>query len=95
MRAKCMYYACMSVAIQIRDVPTDVRDALAGAASRKGQSMQAFLLDVLEREAGFSRNMEILDALEPLRRPIPPELSPETIIREGRDRGFEFERAGY
>lgn len=93
MRAKCMYYACMSVAIQIRDVPTDVRDALAGAASRKGQSMQAFLLDVLEREAGFSRNMEILDQLYGLRIHLPEDaLPPEAIIREGRDGGFEIDR---
>ena len=54
-----MYSACM-VALQIRDVPDDVRDALAERARANGQSLQAFLLDVVRREAGFARNQALL-----------------------------------
>lgn len=50
----------MSVALTIRDVPDDVRDALAEEARSRGQSLQAFLLGVLRRQADFSRNARIL-----------------------------------
>ncbi|MYK40658.1 MAG: hypothetical protein F4049_10615 [Gemmatimonadetes bacterium] len=41
----------MPVQITIRDVPEEVRDALAVRAARQRQSMQAFLRDELERIA--------------------------------------------
>lgn len=44
------------VAIQVRDVPDDVRDALAAAADARGQSLQVFLSEVLAREARLARN---------------------------------------
>lgn len=48
------------VALQIRDVPDDVRDVLAAHARAQGQSLQAFLLDLVRREAGFARNQALL-----------------------------------
>lgn len=54
----------MSVALQIRDVPEDVRDALASVAHQRGQSLQSFLLALVEREAGFARNLALLSRLE-------------------------------
>ncbi len=48
------------VALQIRDVPDDVRDVLAARANAQGQSLQAFLLDLVRREAGFERNRGLL-----------------------------------
>ena len=39
----------MPVQITIRDIPEEVRDALAVRAARQHQSMQAFLRDELER----------------------------------------------
>jgi plasmid stability protein len=54
-----MKYACM-VAIQIRDVPEDVRDALAERAASRGQSLQAFLMDLVASEARRGRNAELL-----------------------------------
>lgn len=48
------------VALQIRDVPDDVRDALARNAARRGQSLQAYLLEVVTRDARFARNVELL-----------------------------------
>ncbi|WP_211319621.1 FitA-like ribbon-helix-helix domain-containing protein [Quadrisphaera granulorum] len=44
------------VALQIRDVPDDVRDELARRAEAAGQSLQAFLLTLVTAEAQRSRN---------------------------------------
>jgi plasmid stability protein len=82
----------MTVAIQIRDVPEEVRDALAEAAAARGQSMQAYLLEVIAEEARLARIAGSFEALAPHRFAIPPELDAATIIREGRDGGFEIDR---
>lgn len=50
----------MSVVLTIRDVPDEVRDLLSQDAREQGQSLQAFLLSVLRRQADFSRNRRIL-----------------------------------
>lgn len=52
------------VALQIRDVPEEVRDTLAARARENGQSLQAFLLDIVVREASFSRNLDLLKEIE-------------------------------
>lgn len=44
------------VAVQIRDVPDEVRDVLAREAEQRGKSLQSFLLEILEREARSVRN---------------------------------------
>jgi plasmid stability protein len=51
------------VAIQIRGVPDEVRDALSRRAHAQGQSLQAFLYDVVVREASFANNIAVLDSL--------------------------------
>lgn len=56
-----MHDECM-VAIQIRDVPDDVREQLTQRARAKGQSLQAFLREVVLRGASFTRNVAALDA---------------------------------
>jgi len=53
----------MSV-LTIRDVPEDVKDALAQDARSHGQSLQAFLLSVLTRQAQFARNRQLLTEIE-------------------------------
>jgi plasmid stability protein len=55
-----MHNACM-VAIQIRDVPEDVRDALVIQAKARGQSLQAYLLELVETQARRLRNTAVLD----------------------------------
>lgn len=57
------------VALQIRDVPGPVRDRLAAAAEAHGQSLQAFLLGVLKREAAGEETRRLLQhwADKPLR----------------------------
>lgn len=50
--------------VTIRDVPDEVRDALAREARERGQSLQSYLLNVLNRQAAFSRNRRLLDGIE-------------------------------
>lgn len=49
------------VALQIRDVPADVRDTLAERARRRGQSLQAYLLALVTDEADRSNNATLLE----------------------------------
>ncbi|WP_326549749.1 FitA-like ribbon-helix-helix domain-containing protein [Micromonospora sp. NBC_01813] len=53
----------MPVVLTIRDVPEEVRDLLAQQARERGQSLQAYLLAVLNRQADFCRNRQLLDEL--------------------------------
>lgn len=41
-------------------MPEDVKNALARDARERGQSLQAFVLSVLTRQAEFSRNRQLL-----------------------------------
>jgi len=54
-----MYHACM-VALQIRDVPEEVRDTLAAQARARGQSLQRYLLMLVTEEARRARNASVL-----------------------------------
>ncbi|WP_283133527.1 hypothetical protein [Rhizohabitans arisaemae] len=49
------------VALQIRDVPEDVRDALADTAKVRGMSLQGLLLELVTTEARRARNLAALD----------------------------------
>jgi hypothetical protein len=53
----------MTVTVTIRDVPEDVRDVLTRDARQRGQSLQAFLLGLLARQARFSGNRQLLAAV--------------------------------
>jgi plasmid stability protein len=50
--------------LTIRDVPDGVKEALGRDARESGQSLQAFLLGVLKRQAAFSRNRQLLSEIE-------------------------------
>ncbi|HWH97738.1 MAG TPA: hypothetical protein VNS80_05175 [Pseudolysinimonas sp.] len=85
------------VAIQIRDVPDAVRDALAGEAERRGVSLQSFLADVLEREAASARNLAWLRSVAERQRPQASSSPTRDDIRDGwleRDRRIA-EAVGY
>lgn len=47
--------------MQIRDVPEEVRDALAAQAKARGQSLQSYLLELVEIQARRLRNTAVLD----------------------------------
>jgi len=48
------------VALQIRDVPDEVRDVLVAQARRRGQSLQAYLLDLVRQQAQRANNAILL-----------------------------------
>jgi antitoxin FitA len=48
------------VALQIRDVPDEVRDRLASVAALHGQSLQAYLLELVKADARRNRNKELI-----------------------------------
>lgn len=50
-------------AIQIRDVPDEVRDVLAERARQTGQSLSAYLRGVVVREAKFAENARLIDEI--------------------------------
>ena len=83
----------MTVAMQIRDVPEDVRDVIAQRAAQQGQSVQAYLLALVVHEAKVLRNGRAFERTAKRRVTIPTALKPETIIREGRDDGFDVDRS--
>jgi antitoxin FitA len=51
------------VALQIRDVPDELRDRLSELAIERGQSLQAYLFDVISDEARRADNLAVLDRL--------------------------------
>ncbi len=48
------------VALQIRDVPEDIRQTLAAQAASRGQSLQSYLLALVVNEARRSANLALL-----------------------------------
>lgn len=49
------------VALQIRDVPDDIRQTLADRAADRGQSLQSYLLSLITDEARRSTNLALLE----------------------------------
>ena len=49
------------VALQIREVPEELRARLSELARQRGQSLQAYLFDVLRDEARRQDNLAVLD----------------------------------
>jgi plasmid stability protein len=49
------------VPLQIRDVPDEVRNTLSERARAHGQSLQVFLLSLVEEDARRSNNLILLD----------------------------------
>jgi antitoxin FitA len=80
-----MYTDGMTVAIQIKDVPDEVRDVLAKRAAERGQSTQQYLRGLLEREYRRERNKRLFEDLEIKRGTSMPIDEMVDFIRSGRD----------
>ncbi len=52
------------VALQIREVPDDIRQTLADRAAARGQSLQSFLLSLVTAEARRSTNLALLERFD-------------------------------
>ena len=74
-----MYVGCMPVAIQIKDVPEEVRDAIAARAAARGQTTQVYLRALLEREFRAERNKDLLESLTKHRT---LDLSAQEVVRD-------------
>lgn len=66
------------VALQIRDVDEQVRDKLAAAAKRRGQSLQSYLHDVINDEARRLDNVAVIERFA--RRGHGASVSPQDVI---------------
>ena len=62
-----MYGARVTIVLQIEDVREEVRDAIAARAAARGQSMQVYLRELLEREFRAERNKSLFESLAPHR----------------------------
>lgn len=56
-----MYPAFMAALLQIRNVPDDVRRALKARAAARGESLNTYLLDLVERDVARPTVKEVLD----------------------------------
>lgn len=50
--------------LTVRDVPEDVKQALAADARSRGQSLQSYLVTLLRRQADFVWNSAVLTEVE-------------------------------
>lgn len=76
----------MSVSLYIRDMPEDLRDRVKQRAAANRQSINSYLLDLIEREMQLPTLDDWLDGLDDL--PKIPDIGAEEIvaaIREIRD----------
>ena len=58
---KLGYYACMSSPLQVRDVPDEARRVLKARAASRGQSLNAYMLEVIDREVARPSVAEVLE----------------------------------
>jgi plasmid stability protein len=77
----------MAVALQIKDVREEVRDAIAARAAARGQSMQVYLREILEREYRAERNSRLFDQLVAHRTLALDDQEIVEYIRAGREDG--------
>ena len=55
------YYECMTSLLQIRDVPEETRRALKARAAACGKSLNAYLLELINREVARPTVGEVLE----------------------------------
>lgn len=68
----------MSVSLYIRDMPEELRDRIKQRAAANRQSINSFLLDLIEREMQLPTVDEWLDGLDDL--PTIPNVTAEEIV---------------
>lgn len=55
------YYACMASPLQVRDVPDVARRVLKARAASHGQSLNAYMLELINREVARPSVAEVLE----------------------------------
>lgn len=56
-----MYYVFMSSLLQVRDVPDEARRALKARAAARGESLNAYMLELIARETQRPTVGEVLE----------------------------------
>jgi len=82
----------MTLALQIKDVREEVRDAIASRAAARGQSMQTYLRELLEREFRAERNKHLFESMAPHRSLSMDVGAVVQLIRAGREGDDEGDR---
>lgn len=83
---QCLQNACMN--ITIRNVPQEVRDALAKNAARQGKSMQEYLRSELVKLSRKMSSTEWVKAVEEMTAKYETNITDEDILN-ARDSGRE------
>jgi hypothetical protein len=73
----------MSVSLYIRDMPEELRDRVKQRAVANRQSINSYLLDLIEREMQLPTLDEWLDGLDDL--PKAPDVTTDEIVRAIRE----------
>jgi antitoxin FitA len=81
----CNYNGCMSVSLTIRDLPEATRDMLRQRAEASRQSLNSYIVDLLEREAGLPTMREWADMVESRARLTGSSDAAVEAVRELRD----------
>ena len=71
----------MTVQITVRDVPERVRDGLKARAASRGQSMQRFLLDELEKISQLPSKEEVIRRIQERLKASGTNVPAEIILR--------------
>lgn len=81
----CNYNGYMSVSLTIRELPEATRNMLKQRAEARRQSLNSYILDVLDREAGLPTMSEWTDMVQSRSR-LPGSSDPAVeAVRELRD----------
>ncbi|HUB41127.1 MAG TPA: hypothetical protein VMA72_19980 [Streptosporangiaceae bacterium] len=75
----------MSVSLTIRDLPEATRDMLRQRAEARRQSLNSYIVDLLEREAGLPTMSEWADMVETRARLAGSSDAAVEVVRELRD----------
>ncbi len=75
----------MSVNLTIRDLPEETRDTLRQRAEARRQSLNSYIVDLLEREAGLPTMSEWVDMVESRARLAGSSDAAVEAVRELRD----------
>jgi len=84
--ADCTKIASMSSYVQIRNVPEETRGALKARAAARGESLNTYLLNLLERDVARPSVTEVLDrAAQRTEGAGDPAIDTLRAVREERD----------
>ena len=70
----------MTTSVTVRNVPKDVRNGLAAKAARRGQSLQAYLLDTLTKAANQADQDELIERIRQRKKLAGTDLRAQAIL---------------